>query len=304
MIIGHKITKTFQGKIVLDEVSFRVVSGQITALIGLNGSGKTTMLKMIAGILKEDAGYLRVNGMEPSRLKREAGIRIGFLSKRSSNLSEYNRVKDAITGCRKIYNVSNDYYDYFWNYAGNALNMDVLWEKECRALSLGDRMKVEFFYTLLMQPTLWIMDEPTIGIDYETRLKMYEILQHVKSRQKEMTVLLATHNIQEMEMLCDRVLVLHEGKMIFSGPVDYLKQKYQTLGLLSFRVKQGSIALQDVPIKWYEVDGNKVKLLFDKHYVSAVTILKSLFETAKVEEVSVDDIDMESMIKNIFRKER
>ena len=182
--------------------------------------------------------------------------------------------------------------------------MEILWEKECKTLSLGDRMKVEFFYTLLMQPTLWIMDEPTIGIDYETRLKMYDILRHVKSRHKEMTVLLATHNIQEMELLCDRVLVLHEGKMIFSGPVEYLKQKYQTMGLLSFCVQQGTISFQDVPIKWYEVDGSKIKLLFDKHYVNAVTILKYIFETAKVEDISIDDIDMESMIKNIFRKER
>lgn len=165
-------------------------------------------------------------------------------------------------------------------------------------------MKVEFFCALLMKPTLWIMDEPTIGIDYETRLNMYDILQYVKSRHKEMTVLLATHNIQEMELLCDRVLVLHDGKMIFSGPVEYLKQKYQTLGLLRFSVKQGTIAVQDVPIKWYEVNGSKMKLLFDKHYVNAVTILKHLFETAKVEDVSIDDIDMESMIKNIFRKER
>ena len=273
-------------------------------MIGLNGSGKTTLLKIIAGILKADEGYLRVNGVEPSQLNRESGNRIGFLGSRYSNLSGYDTVKDAVTGCRKVYGVPDEHYDYFWNYAGSALNMEMLWEKECSTLSVGERMKVEFFYTLLMQPTLWIMDEPTIGIDYETRLKMYEILQQVKDRHEEMTVLLATHNIQEMELVCDRVLVLHEGKMIFSGPVDFLKQKYQTLGVLSFCVKQGTIALQDVPIKWYEVDGNKMKLLFDKHYVNAVTILKSLFETAKVEEVSIDDIDMESMIKNIFRKER
>ena len=304
MVIGHRITKRFQEKTILDDVSFRIVPGQITAIIGLNGSGKTTLLKMIAGILRADEGYLRVNGTEPSQLKREAGIRIAFLSKQSSNLSGYNRVKDAITGCRKAYHVSNDYFEYLWSHAGSMLNMETLWEKECKTLSLGDRMKVEFFYTCLMRPTLWIMDEPTLGIDYETRLRMYEILQDVKSGYREMTVLIATHNIQEMEILCDRVLVLHEGKMIFSGPVEYLKQKYQTLGVLSCNVKQGTIAFQDVPIKWYQVDGSKIKLLFDKHYVNAVTILKCILETAKVEDISIDDMDMESMIKNIFRKER
>ena len=303
MIIGHKITKSFEGKIVLEDVSFRVDPGNITALIGINGAGKTTLLKIIAGILNMDEGYLRVNGMEPERVQKDSGEVIGFMSSKYTNLSGSRTVKEAIEMCRKIYHVPDSYYEYDREYAGKSLGIEVLWMKECGALSLGEKSRVEFFYTLLMRPTLWLMDEPTIGVDYETRMKMYEILQHVKSRDRKMIVLIATHNIQEMEILCDKVLVLNEGKLIFSGPLEHLRGKYQTLGVLRFEISQGNVVFQDMPINWYEIDGNRVKVMFYKHYVSAATILKYILETARIQNISVTDVDMESMIKSIFQKE-
>lgn len=265
MIIAHKITKTLQGKSILKEVSFRVDRGQITALIGLNGSGKTTLLKLIAGILKADEGYLRVSGMEISEYQKNSENAVAFISSSYSNLSGSKTVGEAMELCRKMYRVPDAYYHYYKEYAGEALGMDSLLAKECEALSVGERLKAEFFYTLLMRPSLWVMDEPTQGIDYETRLKMYEILKHVKSRYKEMTILVATHNIQEMELLCEKILVLQEGRMIFSGPLDYLKQKYQTLGSIRFELVQGGINFQDMPIRWYQVEGNQITLLYDKH---------------------------------------
>lgn len=303
MIIGHKIKKSFQGKTVLEDVSFRANSGEITALIGLNNAGKTTLIKMIAGILNVEEGYLRIDGLEPSDFRKNENNVIAFMSNSYTNLSGKETVGDVITECRKIYRVPKEFYDYFWDYAGKALDIEGLWTRECEKLSLGERLKVEFFYTLLMRPTLWIMDEPTVGVDYETRLKMYEILQHIKSRYREMTILIVTHNIQEMELLCDRILVLHGGQIIFSGPLEHLQQRYQAMGVINCEVAQGMVAFQDMPINWYEIDGNRVKLIYDKHYITAVTVLKYMLETAKLENISVTDIDMESMIKSIFQRE-
>lgn len=303
MIIGHKITKSFQGKTILDEVSFRIDPGQITALIGINGAGKTTLLKIIAGILDMDKGYLRINGKEPKIVQRDTEEVIAFMSSRYSNLTGAGTVKDAIDMCRKMYHVPDSYYEYYREYAEKRLGLEELWRKECGMLSAGEKARVDFFYTLLMCPTLWLLDEPTLGVDYETRLKMYEILKHVKSRNTEMMVIVATHNLQEMELLCDKVLVLREGKMIFSGPLHYLRQIYQTLGVISFEVTEGSVAFQDMPISWYHIEGKRVKLMFDKHYVSAATVLKYAMESVRLQNVSVTDVDMESMIKGIFQKE-
>ena len=303
MIIGHKITKSFQGKMILNEVSFRIDPGQITALIGINGSGKTTLLKIIAGIFDMDKGYLRINGKEPKTVQKDREEVIAFMGSRYSNLTGAGTVKDAIDMCRKMYNVPNSYYEYFKEYVEKRLGLNELWRKECGALSAGEKARVEFFYTLLMRPTLWLMDEPTIGVDYETRLRMYEILQHVKSRNPEQIIIVVTHNLQEMELLCDKVLVLQDGKMIFSGPLHYLRQIYQTLGVISFEVTEGNVAFQDMPIKWYHIEGNRVKLMFDKHYVSAATVLKCVIESVRLQNLSVTDVDMESMIKGIFRKE-
>lgn len=303
MIIGHKITKSFQGKTILDEVSFRINPGQITALIGMSGSGKTTLLKIIAGILDVDEGYLRVKGKEIQAFQKDSGEVIAFMSTRYSNLTGAGTVKEAIDMCRKMYNVPNSYYEYFKEYAEKHLGLDELWRKECGALSTGEKARVEFFYHLLMRPTLWLMDEPTLGVDYETRLRMYEILKHIKSRNTGMTVIIATHNLQEMELLCDKVLVLQGGRMIFSGPFHYLRQRYQTLGVIRFEVTEGNVAFQDMPVNWYHIEGNRVELMFDKHYVSAATVLKCVMESVQLQNISVTDVDMESMIKRVFQTE-
>ena len=302
MIIGHNITKKIQGKTILEEVSFRIDPGKVTALIGLNGSGKTTLLKIISGILNMDEGYMRINGVDPAYVRKSSKEVIGFMGSKSFNLSGNGTVKEAIEMCRKMYHVPDTYYEYYREYAGNSLGIENLWMKECKTLSLGEKSRVEFFYTILMRPTLWLMDEPTIGVDYDTRMKMYEILKHIKSRDREMMVIIATHNIQEMELLCEKVLVLNEGKIIFSGPLEYLRRMYQALGIVRFEISQGDVDFQDMPINWYEREGNQVKMMYYKHYVSATTILKQIMTTANIQKVSVADIDMESMIKNIFQE--
>lgn len=300
MIIADHISKVFDKKIVLNDVSFAVNAGEITAVIGLNGSGKTTLLKIIAGMLEADSGYIRVARKNPTELQNKSIL--GYMDNKQSNLPESINVRAAFELCKKMYHVPIDYYNHVLDYAGQQLGIQEFGEKYKNELSPGEAAKAEFLYTLLIRPDLWIMDEPTIGVDYESRLKMYELIRYFNlgEKEKKMTILVATHNLQEMECLCEKVLVLHDGQIIFRGELEWLQEKYKSLGTICFEIVSGAIYVQDMPLKQYWIDGNKVRILYDKRYVSAVVIIKQLLETAKLQNISITDMDMETMIKSVF----
>uniref|UniRef100_UPI0040575BFE ATP-binding cassette domain-containing protein n=1 Tax=Acetatifactor sp. TaxID=1872090 RepID=UPI0040575BFE len=303
MVIADHISKSFDKRIVLNDISFAIGAGEITALIGLNGSGKTTMSKIIAGMLEADSGYIRVADKDPMLFQKEGGSVIGYMDNRQSDIGENGTVRTLFELCRKMYHVSADYYNYVLDYAGKQLKIQDFLDKSKNELSPGEGAKAKFLYTLLMRPVLWIMDEPTVGVDYESRLKMYELIRHFKDRENEknMTILIVTHNIQEMEYLCEKAIVLHDGHIVFSGKLEWLQEKYKSLGTICFEIVSGAIYVQDMPLKRYWMDGNRVKILYDKRYVSAVVILKQLLETAELKNISIMDMDMETMIKNIFQ---
>lgn len=300
MIIVHKICKSFGDKKILDNISFHIKPGEILAILGLNGSGKTTLLKILAGILEIDEGYIRVNRRE--RKSNQQNETVGFISYGKTNLSGSGTIREAYELCKKMYHIPEEYYNYVLQYAGKQIGVLDLWDKSPGELSMGEKSRVEFIYTLLIRPVLWLLDEPTVGVDYDTRIKMYHIISHFKqtNRLKDVSILIATHNMQEMEAISERVMVLNQGIIAFIGPIEKMKSKYRTLGVIHFDIVKGILSIQDMPIQKYTIEGNHVEIIFDKVYISAEGILRQLFETAEIKNISITDIDLESMIKNIF----
>ena len=301
MIIADKIYKSYNDNIVLNNISFRVKRGETLAIIGLNGSGKTTLLKILAGMLEVDQGYIRVHDREHNYMIDKHKETVGFISYGKSNIAGSGTIREMYDLCKKMYHVADDHYNYVIQNAGKQIGILEFGEKNAGELSLGEKSRAEFIYTLLICPDLWIMDEPTIGVDYETRMKMYEIIAHFKNvRAEKLTIVIATHNMQEMEAISERVIVLNKGKIIFCGPLDKMQDRYRTLGVIRFELVQGGFSIQDMPIRKYSIDGNKVEIIYDKCYVSAGVILKQILETALLKNISVTDIDLDVMIKNVF----
>lgn len=300
MIIAHEISKSFDNKRILDNISFHIKHGETLVILGLNGSGKTTLLKILAGILDIDEGYIRVNRKE--RNLKHKNETVGFVSYGKTNLSGSGTIREAYEVCKKMYHISEEYYTYVLEYAAKPVGILDLWDKNSGELSLGEKSRVEFVYTLLIRPQLWLLDEPTVGVDYDTRMKMYHIISHFKKIKhlKDVSIVIATHNMQEMEALGERVMVLNEGKIAFIGSIEKMKSKYRTLGIICFDIVKGTLSIQDMPINKYTIEGNHVEIIFDKVYISAEGILKQLFEGAEIKNISINDMDLESMIKNIF----
>lgn len=300
MVIAHEIGKSFDNKRVLNNISFHIKRGEILVILGLNGSGKTTLLKILAGILEIDEGYIRVNRKE--RKMNQKNNAVGFITYGKTNFSGSGTIRKEYELCKKMYHIPEEYYTYVLEHAARHIGVFDLWDKDRGELSLGEKSRVEFIYTLLIRPELWLLDEPTVGVDYDTRMKMYHIISQFKKTHwlRDVSIVIATHNMQEMEALGERIMVLNEGKIVFIGSIEKMKSKYRTLGIICFDIVQGTLSIQDMPINKYTIEGNHVEIIFDKVYISAEGIFKQLFEVAEIKNISINDMDLESMIKNIF----
>ena len=307
MVIANHVNKAFFEKQVLRDVSFHIKEGERVGVIGLNGSGKTTLMRILMGALRADSGYVRVAGEKPWERQGKRKKRIGFVSALSSNLHPDRTVEDSVNLCRKMYpeawKASESDLEIV-DYVKERLKIKDVWKEVRSSLSLGEGMRAEFLYAVMMNPHLLIMDEPTTGMDYEMRMKEYECLEYFRQCKKDMpvTVLLVTHSIQEMERLCDRVIAIHHGQIIFDGAMEYLQQRYLSLGKICFETEEGVLHFHDMPVKKYEIDGKRVQIIFDKRYVSANIILQQLMEETEIKKIRFFDMDMETIIRNLYQE--
>lgn len=302
MVIASHVCKSFSEKQILRNISFHIRKGETVGFIGLNGSGKTTLMQLLTGTLRADSGYIRVAGENPWSCKKRKNIRIGMVSANQSNLHPDRTTEDSINLCKKMY--PGIWSQETMNYAGERMKSGDFLKKLKSSLSTEERMRAEFLYAITMVPQLLIMDEPTIGMDFEMRTLEYGCLEYFLKQQAALqtTVLLVIHNIQEMRRLCKRVIAIHNGQIIFDGAMEHLQRKYLSLGEIYFEVKEGSLHFHDMPINRYEIDGKKVHMIFDKRYVSANVILQQLMEKAVIKNIKILDIDMDTIIQNLYQE--
>lgn len=228
----HKLTKTYgtgasllpffrkssSVKTAVDGVSFSIKRGEIVALLGANGAGKSTLIKMMTGILHPSSGEAVISGYVPWLERKKFTKKIGLVMGQKSLLYWDLPVKDSFSLCQAIYGLSDELFnknlkkldDIFS--LGNVLNVPV------RKLSLGMRMKCELVAAMLHMPEILFLDEPTIGLDVHTRTQLLQFLKQLRTETKT-TVLLATHNLQEVDYLADRIVLLNNGTVRFDGPI-------------------------------------------------------------------------------------
>jgi ABC-2 type transport system ATP-binding protein len=206
----------------VDGINLEIEAGEMVGYIGENGAGKSTTIKMLTGILMPTSGSLEVNGMQPHK-EREAFVRtIGVVFGQRSQLWWDIAVQESFNLLQKVYRVQNRRH---LEHMIDVLDIGELLDKPVRKLSLGQRMRCELVAALIHNPPLVFLDEPTIGLDVLVKLKIRDFLKEM-NRQYGTTILLTTHDISDIEALCQRVVVLDQGKIIYDGALETLKAKW------------------------------------------------------------------------------
>ncbi len=200
----------------LHEVSFCIEPGAFVGLIGANGAGKTTLLKILSGLIPPTSGQARVLGSDPFRRSMDFRRNISLVMGQKAQLWWDLPAVDAFDLIQAIYEIPKKQYEERLNTLADLLDVRPLFQTQIRRLSLGERMKMELIGALLHWPKVIFLDEPTIGLDVLAAHKLREFLRDFNQREKA-TIILTSHNMDDIERLCSRVMILRSGKMIYDG---------------------------------------------------------------------------------------
>lgn len=206
----------------LRDMTFTIPDGQIVGYIGPNGAGKSTTIKILSGILHPDSGECTVNGLVPWENRKQHVSRLGVVFGQRSQLWWDVPVMDSFLLLKDIYRVPDKLFQENLSELTDLLELNELLKSPARMLSLGQRMRCEIAAALLHSPDVVFLDEPTIGLDAVSKLKVREFILE-ENRRRGITVILTTHDMQDIDALCDRVLLIGKGQLLLDGTTEEIR---------------------------------------------------------------------------------
>ena len=209
----------------VENISFNINEGEIVAYIGPNGAGKSTTIKMLCGILNPDSGNISINGLNPFKNRTKFVSSIGVVFGQKSQLWWDIPVEDSFELLKSIYKIPNDEYLNTKNELVRLLNISDLLKTPVRQLSLGQRMRCEIAASLLHNPKILFLDEPTIGLDAVSKVAVRKFIKEINTK-KNVTIILTSHDMADIEALTNRIIVIGHGKKLYDGSLSSIKRKF------------------------------------------------------------------------------
>jgi ABC-2 type transport system ATP-binding protein len=280
------------------DLTFDIDAGEMVGYIGPNGAGKSTTIKMLTGILVPTSGHLRVAGLDPSRQRTELARRIGVVFGQRTTLWWDLPLRDSFELLQKIYRVDPARHRRNLTEYVDLLDLGDLLDTPVRQLSLGQRMRGDITAALLHDPEILYLDEPTIGLDVVSKSRLREFLRTL-NQERGTTLLLTTHDLQDIEALCDRVIVIDHGTAVFDGPLLSLHGRAgATRTLVVDLVDEAPPILVD-GADTRRVEGPRQWLSFPAD-ASAAPIVAAVVASYDVADLSVQEPEIEDVIRRIY----
>jgi len=283
----------------VDGVSFAIEAGTMVGYIGPNGAGKSTTIKMLTGILVPSGGRIRVAGLDPSRRRVELTRRIGVVFGQRTQLWWDLPLRDSFELLAHIYRVAPDRARQNLATFVDLLDLGPLLDTPVRQLSLGQRMRGDLTAALLHDPEIVYLDEPTIGLDVVSKVKVRDFLAEV-NRERGVTVLLTTHDLSDIERLCRRVLIIDHGRVIHDGGVEEIKQRYGPERTVVVDLEEPAPPLELPGVTVTRVEGARQWLRFRPADASAASVVAAAAAVAKLVDLAVEEPDIEGIVHRIY----
>jgi ABC-2 type transport system ATP-binding protein len=284
----------------VDGVSFEIDAGSLVGYVGPNGAGKSTTVKMLTGILVPTAGRISVVGLNPSRQRIQLARRIGVVFGQRVQLWWDLPLHDSFELLRHIYRVPFDRWRANLDTFTELLELAPFLETPVRQLSLGQRMRGELTASMLHDPEILFLDEPTIGLDIVAKARVREFLASV-NRERGVTVLLTTHDLSDIERLCRRLLIIDHGRVIYDGGLDSLIERYGEERTLIVDLEEPAEPLEVAGARVVRVEGPRQWLRFRRDSVSAAQLTASVAAQASLVDLAIDEPDIEDVVRRIYR---
>ncbi|MFI2366781.1 ATP-binding cassette domain-containing protein [Promicromonospora sp. NPDC019610] len=292
--------------VAVDDLDLTVEAGESVGYIGANGAGKSTTIKMLVGILVPTSGTVTTMGLHPLKQRRALARRIGVVFGQRSQLWWDLPVRESFSILSAIHSLTAADERARTAELVDMLEMGEFLATPVRQLSLGQRMRAEVAAALLHRPDLVILDEPTIGLDVLSKQRLREFL-GAQRREHGTTLLLTTHDMGDVERLCDRILVVDHGRLAFDGTLDGLARTVGARRELVVDLAVATPDLTDVPGAEHvrsDSDGLRQRFAFDPQRTTAARVLAAISERAEVLDLSIAEPDIEDVVREIYRATR
>ncbi|HES2957190.1 TPA: ATP-binding cassette domain-containing protein [Streptococcus pyogenes] len=288
------------------DLSFEVPKGQILGFIGANGAGKSTTIKMLTGILKPTSGYCRINGKIPQDNRQDYVRDIGAVFGQRTQLWWDLALQETYVVLKEIYDVPEKAFRKRMDFLNDVLDLNEFIKDPVRTLSLGQRMRADIAASLLYNPKVLFLDEPTIGLDVSVKDNIRRAITQI-NQEEETTILLTTHDLSDIEQLCDRIIMIDKGQEIFDGTVTQLKQSFGKMKSLSFELKPGQeqvvsqfMGLPDITVERHELS---LDIQYDSSRYQTADIIQKTMADFAVRDLKMTDVDIEDIVRRFYRKE-
>ncbi|HHY1275224.1 TPA: ABC transporter ATP-binding protein [Streptococcus pyogenes] len=288
------------------DLSFEVPKGQILGFIGANGAGKSTTIKMLTGILKPTSGYCRINGKIPQDNRQDYVRDIGAVFGQRTQLWWDLALQETYVVLKEIYDVPEKAFRKRMDFLNEVLDLNEFIKDPVRTLSLGQRMRADIAASLLHKPKVLFLDEPTIGLDVSVKDNIRRAITQINQEEKT-TILLTTHDLSDIEQLCDRIIMIDKGQEIFDGTVTQLKQSFGKMKSLSFELKPGQeqvvsqfMGLPDITVERHELS---LDIQYDSSRYQTADIIQKTMADFAVRDLKMTDVDIEDIVRRFYRKE-
>jgi ABC-2 type transport system ATP-binding protein len=304
--LRHSLGRSRSLLTAVDDVTVRIERGESVGYIGANGAGKSTTIKMLIGILVPTSGSVRTCGLDPVRERRRLASRVGVVFGQRSQLWWDLPVRESFEILAAIHRLPTSSAGRRQDELIAQLEMEPFLDTPVRQLSLGQRMRAEVAAALLHSPQLVVLDEPTIGLDVLSKQRLREFLLAERARHGT-TLLLTTHDMGDIERLCERVLVIDHGRLAYDGSLTGLSRTVGAQRVLVVDLAEGLPDLVDIPDTRHlgsEGNGLRQRLAFDAEQTTAARVLSAVSKRAEVRDLSVEEPDIEDVVRRIYRSHR
>ena len=296
-------TKEKEEKVAVDDVSVTIKEGEIVGYIGSNGAGKSTTIKMMSGILTPTEGTCLVNGIEPYKNRKINAKNIGVVFGQRTQLWWDLPLSETYTVLKEIYEVSDEDFKERMDFLYEVLELEPFIHSSVRTLSLGQRMRADLAAALLHNPKVLYLDEPTIGLDIVVKDRMRKAIKDINHKYHT-TVILTTHDLGDIEELCNRIIIIDAGKKIYDGNLSDLKKSYGCNCSVHFEVKEvPELSKYRAIHEKLEITINQKKLSvnFNKMDFSVADVIAKIMAIAEVTDVQIKETELTDIVKKIYQ---
>ena len=299
--IKSLIKRKYEYKEALKGITFEVEEGEILGLIGPNGAGKSTILKILSGVLYPDSGYVNVMGFIPWKDRVKYVKNIGVVFGQKEQLWWDLPAIDTFYLHKELYDIGNEFKERL-SYMIRILNVEDIVRTPVRDLSLGERMKCKIIAALLHNPKLVFLDEPSIGLDVIAKDNLRDFIKDVNKRYKT-TFIVTTHDMQDIERLCERIIIINHGEIIYDGLLSMISEEYIKSKIIDVKFEEKFENFEFKGCKILERKDYELKIELDIKKQSIKNIINYLLTNFNVADINIEDPPIEEIIKLIYKND-